>query len=407
MDHPNPDAASGGALRVAGRIPGTGAVVTVETRRGRITAVREGAQESDLGDGSHWLSPGFLDLQLNGYGGADFNLDAWAAPGEAPEPVDHVFNSAARAGTPLLCPTITTNSRERIVAALERLCRRMGESREIDDAVLGFHVEGPYISPEDGPRGAHPRPHVRPPDWDEFQRFQEAAEGRIRILTLAPEISGALPFIERVAETGVVVALGHTGASPQVIRDAVRAGARLSTHLGNGCSATIHRHESFLWEQMATDDLTASLILDGHHLPPAAARCIVRAKGPERVVLVSDAVSLGGLPPGRYLGDRFEVLPGGKVVVPGTPYLAGAGHLLDVCVAHAARVLGVGLGTVIDWVTAVPARLLGLADRKGSLRVGSDADMTLFDLPEAGPLRVRAVVRAGRVVYRASSGDWG
>ncbi len=172
------------------------------------------------------------------------------------------------------------------------------------------------------------RRHVRPPDWDEFRRFQEASGGRIRLATLAPEHDGALPFIEKLAASGVVAAIGHTLASGARLRDAVRAGARLSTHLGNGCHATLPRHDNPIWEQLADDNLWASVICDGWHLTEAVARCILRVKGPGRAVLTCDASSLAGLPPGVYReGDQdYEVLEKAvKWLSPGTSYLAGSG----------------------------------------------------------------------------------
>src|SRR5262249_30785616 len=155
----------------------------------------------------------------------------------------------------------------------------------------------------------------------------------------APERAGALAFIERAAAARVVVAIGHTAATGRQIRDAVRAGARASTHLGNGCHAVLPRHDNYVWEQLACDDLWASVIADGHHLPPAVVKCLVRAKGVSRTLLTCDASSLAGLPPGKYRewGNDLEVLPGGKVVVAGTPFLAGSGHFTDRCVGNVVK----------------------------------------------------------------------
>ena len=214
------------------------------------------------------------------------------------------------------------------------------------------------------------------------------------------ELPGALPFIEKVAGSGVVVSLGHSGAEPEVIREAVRAGASMSTHLGNGGHALIRRHPNYLWEQLAHDDLYASIITDGHHLPPAVCKSFGRVKGPDKLVLVSDAVALGGLKPGVYAGGRYEVLPTGKIVTAGTPYLAGAGHLLDTCVANALRFTDLSLAQLTRCASTIPARILGLEHRKGHLRVGYDADLTLFRIPDEGPLDIAATVRMGETVYR-------
>jgi N-acetylglucosamine-6-phosphate deacetylase len=388
-------------MRICGRLCETGEVVTLAVAEGRIAGIRVGAEAAEVGGPDVWLSPGFLDLQVNGYGGHDFNIRAWGTAAEVSTELAPIFAMAARAGTPMLCPTITTNSREAMVSALAALARALEEDRQLARAVPGIHVEGPYIASEDGPRGAHPLEHVRDPDWDEFRRFQDAAGGWIKIHTLAPERDGALPFIEKLAASGVIVSLGHTGAEPETIRDAVRAGARMSTHLGNGAHALIRRHPNYIWEQLACDELYASVIADGHHLPPPVVKSFARVKGPEKLVLVSDAVSLGGLPPGIYAQGRYEVLPTGKVVVAGTPYLAGAGHLLDTCVANALRFTDLSLAQVTRCASTIPARILGLEGRKGHIQVGYDADLTLFRVPVAGPLEVVAVFCSGERTYQA------
>jgi N-acetylglucosamine-6-phosphate deacetylase len=323
--------------------------------------------------------------------------------GEPPaDTIPRIVELAARSGTAMLCPTICTNSREGMIEGLREIARACDGDAKLARAIPAIHVEGPYLASEDGPRGAHPLEFVRDPDWDEFSRFQDAAEGRIKILTVAPERAGALPFIEKATATGVVISIGHTGAAPEQIRDAVKAGARMSTHLGNGAHAQIARHPNYIWEQLACDELFASIITDGHHLPASVAKCFARVKGPDRLCLVSDAVALGGCPPGIYGGGRHEVLPTGKVVLAGTPYLAGAGHLLDTCVANALRFTDLGLAGIARAASTNPARVLGLEDRKGRVAAGYDADLTLFRVPSGdGPLEIVATVLGGDVVYRA------
>lgn len=386
-------------MQVRGRLCDTGEVVTLTLAGGKIAEFSREAEDASLGGADVWLAPAFLDLQVNGFGGHDFNLGAWGAEGEVSSELAPIFDLAARAGTAALCPTITTNSREAMVDALRAIAALVEQDRSLRHAVPGIHVEGPYIAEEDGPRGAHPLEHVRDPSWEEFQAFQEAAGGLIRIVTLAPERRGALDFIERLTEAGVVVALGHTGAEPEMIRDAVLAGARMSTHLGNGSHAMVPRHSNYIWEQLASDELYASVIADGHHLPPSVLQTVVRTKGIGRLVLVSDAISLGGLPPGLYADGVREVLPSGKVVVAGTPYLSGAGHLLDTCIAHVVRCTDLTLAQAVRSATEIPARLLGLPDR-GQIRVGADADLVLFRFPHEGPLEILATLRAGEVIYK-------
>ncbi len=387
-------------MNVCGRLCETGEVVTLTITGDRITGRQSGAANADLGGPDVWLSPGFLDLQVNGYGGYDFNQKAWGGADEVSNQFAPLFAKAARAGTPLLCPTITTNSFEAIRDGMAALAKALDSDPKLARAVPGIHLEGPYIASEDGPRGAHPLEHVRDPDWDEFQRFQEAAGGRIKLCTLAPEREGALRFIEQLAASGVVVSIGHTGAEPEVIRDAVRAGARMSTHLGNGAHAQIRRHPNYIWEQLAHDDLYASIIADGFHLPPAVVKAFARVKGPEKLALVSDAVALGGQPPGIYMEGRYEVLPTGKIVLAGTPYLAGAGHLLDTCVANALRFSDLSLAQITRCAATIPARILGLEARKGHLQVGYDADLTLFRTRDEGPLEIVGTVCAGDIRYK-------
>jgi N-acetylglucosamine-6-phosphate deacetylase len=223
-------------------------------------------------------------------------------------------------------------------------------------------MEGPYISPEDGPRGAHAREHVRGADVDDFRRRQDAAEGRIRIVTLAPEAPGALPLIEHLVRAGVRVAIGHTAADRAQIQDAVAAGATLSTHLGNGCAGTLPRHPNLIWEQLAEDRLLASLIVDGHHLPEATVRSMVRAKTPARTMLVTDAMAAAGMPPGVYTlgGQKVELDRAGRVAAPGASNLAGSALTLPVAIGNAVRFTGLSLEDVIPMATTRPAEYIGI-----------------------------------------------
>ena len=303
-----------------------------------------------------------------------------------------VVDECRRHGIAGLLPTLVTTSFEANAHGFATLRRACETDPVVAAAIPGFHLEGPYIAPEDGPRGAHPREHVRDPDLDEFRRWQDAAGGRIRLITLAPERPGALRFIEQVSRSGVVVAIAHTAATPAQVRDAVAAGARLSTHLGNGSHAVLPRHDNYVWEQLAADGLWASLIPDGFHLPDALIKVIVRVKTPARSIVTCDASSLAGMPPGRYgeWGTELEVLPGGKVVVPGTPFLAGSGLFTDTCIATVIRAAGVSLHDAIDMAGARPRELLGLP--AWELAAGSKAPMVLFDWEPGGEFHVCEVL---------------
>ncbi len=300
-------------------------------------------------------------------------------------------------------PTVTTASYETIVHSVRTIAEACRRLPEVARTAPGIHVEGPYITREDGPRGAHPLVHCRPPDWDEFCRFQDAAGGRIRLLTLSPEYPTAAAFIRRASESGVVVAIGHTAADSEQIRAAVDAGARLSTHLGNGAHRMLRRHPNYIWDQLADDRLIASLIVDGHHLPPEVVKSMVRAKTPERCILVSDLSGLAGMPPGRYDTElcELEILADGRLVIAGQDQLlAGASAPIGVGVAGVMRYAGVDLATAVHMASHHPARLLGLEPVE--VASGHAADLVLFRLTHAADgqldgLSVSATVSGGRM----------
>jgi N-acetylglucosamine-6-phosphate deacetylase len=381
-------------LRLRARHYATGQVVDIVCENGRIARLSS-AGDGDVDIEAGWVAPALFDLQINGCDGISFN-----SPRLCEDETHRVVSICRRHGIGALCPTLITNSREGLLHGFVVLRRACEANADLARALPALHLEGPYISPEDGPRGAHPLSHVRLPDWDEFCRLQDAAGGRIRLVTLAPELDGALRFIEKLTSSGVVVALGHTAASSACIRSAIAAGARLSTHLGNGSHALLPRHDNYLWEQLAADELWASVISDGHHLPPAVLRCILRVKTPARTVLTCDASSLAGLPPGRYREweQEFEVLPTGRIVVPGTTFLAGSGVFTDACIDHLLSLGEVSLADAIDMASARPRQLLGLEAR--TLQVGAAADLVLFDWQMGGTFRVAATVIAGRPAMR-------
>ena len=373
--------------------------VEVEMVDGRIAAIRPAANSNgDL----PIVAPGLVDLQINGFGGIEFNDRELTV-----EKVRQVALSQDRFGVTAFLATCTTDSHEVLAHALATIGRALEQDKATRERICGVHLEGPFISPDDGPRGAHPKQHVRPPNYDEFQRLQAASRGQIKLLTVSAEYDESPAFIRRVAASGVLVAIGHTKATSDQIKAAADAGARMSTHLGNGAHPTIRRHPNYIWDQLADDRLTASLIVDGHHLPPAVVQSMIRAKTPERVVLVSDITSMGGMPPGRYetgLG-ALEVLPSGKLVPAGQPdILAGASQPLNVCVVNVIRLGGVTLAQAIDMASTRPARLIGL-DHPG-LEAGAPANLVLFRLPTetAGPLEMIAMFHDGEAAKSYSGG---
>jgi len=295
--------------------------------------------------------PGLVDLQVNGFHGVDFNASDLTA-----DRIDEALDGIRATGVTRCLPTLITSSFDDFCARARVL------ARVASPTMAGIHMEGPYLAPEDGPRGAHPPAHIRPANVDDFKRRQDAANGRIVLVTLAPEVAGAIPLIEHLVASGVRAAIGHTAAAPDQIARAVAAGATLATHLGNGCAQMLPRHPNPIWELLAADDVFASLIADGHHLPPATVKSMIRAKGVERTILVTDAVAAAGCAPGMHTigGVAAELSADGRVSLPGTPYLAGSALTLDRAVANTVRYTGLPIDTVIPMASTIPARYLGI-----------------------------------------------
>lgn len=295
-------------------------------------------------------APGFFDLQVNGFGGVDFN-----AGGLTGDRVDEALERMRATGVTRCLPTLITSSFERFAANAGVIARASSS------VIAGIHMEGPYLSPEDGARGAHRRDCVIPASVDDFKRRQDAAGGRILLVTLAPEVPGATTLIEHITASGVRVAIGHTAATPQQIDAAIAAGATLSTHLGNGCAQMLPRHPNVIWEQLASDALFASLIVDGHHLPAATVKAMVRAKGEHRTILITDAIAAAASAPGRYtIGDvECHLDRTGRVSLPGTPYLAGSALTMDRAIANTVQFTGLPLDAVVAMATSIPAACLG------------------------------------------------
>jgi len=343
-----------------------------------------------------FVAPGLFDLQINGHSGVWFSDEALTV-----SDVLKALSPYSRFGVTRLCPTLITNSFEGLAAGFAAIRAACEREPWADRMVSGCHLEGPYISGEDGPRGAHPKQHVRPADWTEFQRLQEISGNRIRLVTIAPEVDGAIEFIHQAVAHHVVISIGHTAATPEQVRAAVDAGARLSTHLGNGAHALIHRHRNYIFEQLADTRLTASLIVDGHHLPPSLVRTFIKVKSPKQTILTCDAAGWAGCPPGVYeskLG-RSEILENGKLVVAGQhELLAGSAQETDVCVANVMEFAGVSLREAIDMTSKNPAKLL---DREvARLRRGSLADLVVFRIaPNKQRLDVEATVASGHLMY--------
>ncbi len=341
------------------------------------------------------LAPGFIDIQVNGFAGVDFNHPDFRA-----DDLVGVCRNLLKTGVTRFCPTLITADYQQLAGHITEIRAACEKHSLVRSMLLGIHLEGPYINPEDGPRGAHPREHTAHPDWDEFGRLLSLGGGLVRMVTVAPELPGGLAFIQKAAQSGLLVGIGHCNPEPEIVDQAVRAGAVISTHLGNGTHQMLDRHKNYLQKQLAHDGLMASIICDGPHLPEYFVKNVVRAKGRARVVLITDATAASNAPGGRYSlgGLEVEADQDGALRLPGTPYLAGSTLTMERAVGNCAAFAGIPLKAAIDMATANPARLF--AGISGKLEKGQRADLVLFRAKRK-KIQILQVYLAGRLVYSA------
>jgi len=304
---------------------------------------------------------GFVDLQVNGYRGVDFS-----SPKLEPDQVLWVTETLREAGTAAYCATIITSDPEVYRRNLPILASAM-EQPGGKGRLLGIHLEGPYLSGVEGARGAHAPYKMRRPSTDEFDRFQEWSSGQIVLLTLAPELEGAIHLISHIRKNhSTRIALGHHLASREILGQAAEAGATLITHLGNGCPNLLPRHDNIIIHQLTLDSLAAGLITDGNHLSEDFVRVAFRCKGVDRIFIVSDSAPIAGFEPGNYetLGNRVRLTATGRIQNTDSPHLVGSGCNLAQCMSYL-RSLGFLSDEELRKVGFVnPLRILGIDSAK-------------------------------------------
>lgn len=354
-------------------ITGRNICVTVES--GFVQRVELVDSESNL----PWISHGLIDLQVNGYGGVDLN-----SPALTVADISSITDLLAQQGTTNWIPTIITQSHEHISAILRVIAAAVIEDPAVASAIQCAHIEGPFISPLDGPRGAHDERFVRDISVAEILAWQSIFP--IGYITLSPHWKGSSEKISALRRLGVHVSIGHTHATAREVADASAAGATLSTHLGNGMKSEIDRHPNLLWEQISDRSLNAGLIADGHHLPPSVIESIVRAKGSDQCYLVSDSVALAGSPAGRYVTPI-----GGEVTLSNSKrlslthdsrLLAGSAVSLADCIRFAAEGTQLALTDLFAMATKVPGRILAdLSSRPpiGDFTPGIPANLAIWN----------------------------
>ena len=372
-----------------------GKPVQLKINDGKIESIQYIEKLSDERN-NRIIAPGFFDNQVNGFAGVSFIFGKSDLTVEGVEKATHEL---WKKGVTTYLPTLTTNSQELLVKNFGILAEAIDDEK-IRGSIPGFHLEGPYINPEDGFRGAHPKRFVRPPDWDEFMEMIEAADNHILQVTVAPEMPGVQEFIKKCTANGIKVAVGHHNANKDQLDQAVLNGARISTHLGNGCANMINRHRNPLWPQLANDDLMISIICDGFHLLPEEIKTFYAVKGPESTIITSDVTSYAALEPGEYTtdtGETIELTEGGMLRYPAQNVLYGSASPITKGVGHIMEVTGCTLADAVQMASTNPAKLYGLNDR-GILEPGKRADIILFNL-ENSKVKIERTYVEGELVY--------
>jgi N-acetylglucosamine-6-phosphate deacetylase len=375
--------------------------ITIPDSRYRVT-IRNGiieditASDKPVGDNPLYLAPGFFDNQVNGFAGVSF---AFGDSDLTPEGIEKATRELWKKGVTTYLPTLTTNSIEVLTGNFRILAQAM-QNKNLLGSIPGFHLEGPYINPEDGYRGAHPKQFVKLPDWNEFMNLYEASGKKILQITLSPEMEGALDFITKCSQAGIVVALGHHNADMKTVTAAIDRGAKIATHLGNGAANMINRHYNPFWPQLADDRLHISIIGDGFHLLPEEIKVFYKVKGVDKTIITSDVTHYAALEPGEYktsTGETIELTKDGMLRLPAQNVLYGSASPITKGVGYVMKVTGCTLADAVQMASTNPARLYNLTDR-GLLEPGKRADLVLFTL-EDFEVNIQKTWVNGNLVY--------
>lgn len=376
----------------------TNKTVCIELEDGNISSLK---YSKDNPEGDIYMGPGLTDLQVNGFAGIDFNTFPISEEG-----MIKVINALVKEGVTTFLPTIITNSDSAILSLLKNIDDLCTQSPQINTHVGGIHLEGPFISKEDGARGAHDKKFVKAPDWELFQMFQKASGSRIKIVTISPEWDNCGSFIKKCVKNNILVSIGHTNATPEQIRNAVNAGARMSTHLGNGAALMQPRTMNFIYEQLADERLTASLIADGFHLPDCFLKVALKVKQ-DNAILVSDSTMFAGMASGVYnshIGGNVLLEENGRLCLKNNSnMLAGAAlSILDginkLLISDIAD-----LGSAWSLASVNPNRITGNSTQYSELTETSD--LILFRINK-NKISILDVFKNGILIYSANSEKW-
>lgn len=371
--------------------------VRIDVVNGRITGITR-IKELSTKNRNIYIAPGLIDNQVNGYSGVTFST------GDIKFNVEDalkVTKDLWKAGVTTYLPTLRTNSQENLLRSFAILAKAKTDTSS-RGSIAGFHLEGPFISKVDGYRGAHALAYVRKPDWDAFMELYQASGGNILQVTLAPETEGAMDFIKKSREKGIVVGLGHHNAPAGVVTEAIDMGAQIATHIGNAIANNINRHENPLWSQLSDDRLMISIIGDGFHLLPNEIRVFYKVKGALKSIITSDVDRYAGMPPGKYLnseGDTIQLTTDGVVMYLARNSLSGSASPVTKGVGNVMKFTGCSMSEAFQMGSTNVARLYGLSDR-GEIVVGKRADLILFSLDDF-KINIKKTIVDGKLVYDA------
>lgn len=364
----------------------TGESLRVRWDDGRIAELQPGG-EADASQ--PWIAPSLLDLQINGFGGIDFQQDDLSS-GELLTAV----RAIQAAGCAQFLLTLVTDDWSRLTCRLSHLRSLRNTFPEIRQAIAGWHIEGPFLSAEPGFHGAHDPIHMRDPDPERIRMLRTLTESDPLLLTLAPERKGAIDAIRLACSLGITVSLGHTNPSAAILQEAIDAGATGFTHLGNACPQTLDRHDNLLWRVFDLEGLTVGLIPDQFHVSPALFRLVHKILPPGSIYLTSDAMAAAGAPPGRYTIGPIELEVGADQIVrePGKTNFAGSALRPLEGAQRAAGMLKRPWQEVWDSYSTIPAQFMGLPS---GISEGKPANFCILETETTGEIRKVTTYRYG------------
>lgn len=368
----------------------TGKAEELSFKNGRLMSITE---RETKGKDLPFIGPGLTDLQINGINDIDFNASTLTQ--------DDIVNAThylLSQGVTTFLPTVITNSDDNIITLVRTIYEACKSNPLVEECVWGIHLEGPFISPKEGFKGAHDEQYVKAPNWELFSKFQEAAGGKIRLVTIAPEWEGSCSFIEKCRDHGIIVSMGHSSANTEQIRMAIKTGMTLSTHLGNGIPLLLKRHPNMVWDQLAADELYACIITDGIHTPDSFMKVVIKNKG-KHTLIVSDATRYAGMLPGEYHSHI-----GGSVILDEEKRVSikGSGGIL----AGAAKSLLENVETLMNHKLATLKEAWEMASiNEANMLVKHDPsfyennnDKVIFRLEEKDII-ISTVVKNGKIVF--------